>query len=200
MWRVNAPLETTATVWLVFLISQRVALALDKCAFTWAGCASYPLCLSLLAQDLERDGSREIHLRVFSKLFGAGEVGKAQPQKWPLPAPLNTDLIWSSGTSLPIPDWQSIEAPPETSGLYAFWSSAARLWLERLKEQLGETYRLPASDHFIMLAPLADRTCKLILDHSERSRRHMLHLLDGIATAYITGQNLRVDGRLTRGV
>ena len=118
---------------------------------------------------------------IFSKLFGARDAGKAQPQQWPLPPLLTTNLIWSSGTSLPIPDWQSIEAPPETSGLHAFWSSAARSWLERLREQLGATYHLSASDHFMMLAPVPDRTCKLILDHCERSRRQILHLLDGIA-------------------
>ena len=92
-------------------------------------------------------------LGLFSKLFGTDDAGKAQPQQWPLPPLLTTALIWSSGTSLPIPDWQSIEAPPETSGLHAFWSSAARSWLERLKEQLGDTYHLSASDHFMMLAP-----------------------------------------------
>ncbi len=116
----------------------------------------------------------------FSKLFGNTSAGLADPTHT-LPLLVEADLVWREGTTLPVPEWNKMSAPAETNDQDAFWSGTARLWLERLREQLGEPYHLMASENFLLLTPHPERPSRVILDYAERSRSRVLRVLDGIA-------------------
>lgn len=100
-----------------------------------------------------------------------------------VPAP---PLILKPDASFPIVDWDAMDAhAPETSDrarLDAFWSSAAAAWLKALSTLLGEKFTVRESEHFLLLGPLDAGASHTILKYCERSRRQILHVLDGMAT------------------
>ena len=63
----------------------------------------------------------------------------------------------------------------------AFWTAAARAWLDRLRDTLGNPYAIYESDRFLLLSPQKASRAKTVLDYAEKSRRRIVHLLDGIA-------------------
>lgn len=94
-------------------------------------------------------------------------------------------MVWRTDTTLPIPDWnETAKAEPssgDSAAMDAYWSNAARQWLERLKAHLGEPYAVGESPHFLMLSALDPRIERLTLEICERARKRILSTLRGIA-------------------
>jgi hypothetical protein len=116
----------------------------------------------------------------FSKL-----LGPKPPEKPPvihaLPPVSAAEMAWRDGTTMPIPNWDTITPPAGVPESDEFWSGAARLWLEKLKGRLGGPYQLNASENFLMLTPHPEQHSKLVLEFAEIARQRILRLLDGIA-------------------
>jgi len=114
-------------------------------------------------------------------LFGLFGKSKASPE--PSRALLKTPLPWRQDATYPIPDWEKLDAPVqgEKSDLDEFWSSAAYTWLQALAERLGGGYSIAESDQFMVLGALSERQRELALEYAEKTRRRVLHVLDGIA-------------------
>jgi hypothetical protein len=82
-------------------------------------------------------------------------------------------------------DWDAMDAhAPATEDrevLDAFWTSAARGWLDALRAKLGGRYAVRESERLLMLSSLEPSRADGALDYVERTRGRILTLLDGIA-------------------
>ncbi len=92
-------------------------------------------------------------------------------------------MRWRTSTAMPVPDWDSLQAPAEAldAELHSFWSSAARAWLEALAGALGSHYVIAESAQFMLLSTLRLRERRLALEYAERTRKRVLEVLPGIA-------------------
>jgi hypothetical protein len=101
-------------------------------------------------------------------------------------------LVFKSGATMPIVDWEAMRALAPVSldkaALGSFWTTIARGWLEALRAALGPRYVLRESDHFLMFGSLDDPGAKVALDFVERARRAILEILDGVALGQSTGK------------
>jgi hypothetical protein len=95
------------------------------------------------------------------------------------------ELFSNTTNRFVIPDWnrvgENLAARIEKDGPNALWSSVALCWMNRLKESLGESFRVTGSDNFYLLSSGTAREHKLFLEYAEKSRNRILRLLDGIA-------------------
>jgi hypothetical protein len=121
---------------------------------------------------------------MFSKLFRTKIAKTAQlPKQEPIE---KFPLYAKKQSRFAIPDWDRIDE--SLAGRLAhedphlLWSSVAVSWLDDLRSVLGEPYRASSSDHFLLLSPGSEREAKLFLDYAEKTRKRILHLLDGIAS------------------
>ena len=94
-------------------------------------------------------------------------------------------LVMRADATLPIVDWEAMDAHAPTTakadGLDEFWTAVAENWLEKLGEALGGQYTVQESDRFLLLSPLGARQARVTLEYVERTRKRILHLLEGIA-------------------
>lgn len=101
-------------------------------------------------------------------------------------------LVFKSGTTLPVVDWEAMRAlqPPtvDKSALETFWTGLARDWLEALRAALEPRYAIRESDHFLMLDLLDDSRARVALDFVERARKGILEILDGVAVGNFSGK------------
>jgi hypothetical protein len=116
------------------------------------------------------------------RLLGGGEPAPAPRQKLLEPAPV---LVLRTDTSLPIVDWDAMDpqapATDDAEKLDAFWTSAARAWLEQLAQKLGTQFLVRESDHFLLMSALPEPQARVTLEFADKTHRRILRLLDGIA-------------------
>jgi hypothetical protein len=121
-------------------------------------------------------------LRRFFALAPA--VAPASEHELPLPS---VDMIWEADTTYPVPDWSALrEAAPhqtEAAARHAYYTAAARAWLNAMLAQLGENFGIAASPNFLLLSDLTARENELALQYCERTRSRILGGLPGIAAA-----------------
>lgn len=124
---------------------------------------------ALLKRWLGKDAPGDAHAKPFTQ----ASIQPAPP------------LTWREGTTLPIVDWPAMDrlAPMTGDGqsLDFFWTAAARAWLEALQAALGKPYAIHESDRFLLLGPQQTSRARVVLDYAEKTRRRVVHLLDGIA-------------------
>ena len=87
------------------------------------------------------------------------------------------------------PDWDAIAewidrryAAPEQ---HEAWASAARQWLSRLEQRLGEPFHLAASSNFLLLSPLSQSARQKVLQFTEQASARVLALLGELRGALI---------------
>ena len=121
---------------------------------------------------------------MFSKLFRKKIVETTQ-----LPKPQSIErfsLYAKTQSRFSIPDWDRVDESLAERLVHEdphlLWSSVAIAWLDELRSVLGEPYSVSSSDHFLLLSPSSEREAKLFLDYAEKTRKRILHLLDGIAS------------------
>ena len=114
-----------------------------------------------------------------------GSPPATKPRKGPRRTHAVPPLILRKDASLPIVDWDAMDvhvpagAKPEV--LDAFWTEAARAWLEALGPALGKEYSIRESDRFLLLSPVEEARSKVILDYVEKTQKRILYVLSGIA-------------------
>lgn len=93
-------------------------------------------------------------------------------------------MRWLPATTLPIPDWNALDWPMGLTdeAMHALCNGYAAAWLDRLAAALPPAHRRLESDHFLLLASLADGPARVLLDYLERSRKRVLAVLPGIAS------------------
>jgi hypothetical protein len=121
---------------------------------------------------------------MFSKFFHKKIAETAQlPKQEPLE---KFSLYAKTQSRFAVPDWDRIdESLAERlahEDPHLIWSSVAVSWLDELRSVLGDPYSVSSSDHFLLLSPGGEREVKLFLDYAEKTRKRILHLLDGIAS------------------
>ena len=97
--------------------------------------------------------------------------------------PLAAPIPWKNGTTLPIPDWDSIPTDEGATdeALHGVWSAVAHAWLVELATSLGPGYAIAESEEFMLLGALSDRQQRLVLDYAESTRNRVLKVLPDIA-------------------
>ncbi|HTA65003.1 MAG TPA: hypothetical protein VK753_05820 [Xanthomonadaceae bacterium] len=104
------------------------------------------------------------------------------------------ELEWHDDTTMPIVDWNAAHAKArelhDENDLRDFWWSAAIGWLEALRAQLGDRFRIERSGSFAMLSALPDRQTELTLRTCERYRKSILRMLEGVATSWGHGPHV----------
>jgi hypothetical protein len=112
----------------------------------------------------------------------APDAAKPAPK---LLGPETPPLVFKSGTTLPVVDWDAMRKlePPvvDKAELDAFWTALAREWLEALRAALDARYAIRESNRFLLLGSVDDTRAKVVLDFLEETRRQVLAVLDGIA-------------------
>lgn len=94
-------------------------------------------------------------------------------------------LVMLTDATLPIVEWEAMHAhapagdKPEL--LDEYWTAVAAEWLNALGGALGKQYAVQESDHFLLLSPQEKARGRAVLEYVERTRKRVLHLLDGIA-------------------
>lgn len=120
---------------------------------------------------------------VFSRWFGGRpEQTALTPSRSTVQAP---SLVLRPDTTFPIVDWDAMDvhAPvtEDSQLLDEFWTVTARAWLEALRAQLGDHFKIRDSERFLLLSPLDDRAVRSVLEYLERTRKRVRRVLDGIA-------------------
>lgn len=92
-------------------------------------------------------------------------------------------MAWRDDTRFPTPDWQRMEDPEgmERLELDAYWTSAALAWLEALADRMGGTYRVQASDDFLLLSSMDERKATLYLASCQRILARVTRALGPLA-------------------
>jgi hypothetical protein len=99
-----------------------------------------------------------------------------------LTAPHPGDLVYRSGTTMPIPDWQ-LQAWPDTNDVslqHCHANGLAAAWLDALSVALGSQYRRIESTNFMLFSRLEQRPTQVLTDYLEKSLRRVLGALPGI--------------------
>lgn len=85
---------------------------------------------------------------------------------------------------MPIPDWERIAGDdlPEWSQDYrdAYWTSAARHWLQALLTVLPPEYSIRESENFLLLSPLGARKAELFQRYCQTALRRISKNLEGL--------------------
>jgi hypothetical protein len=83
------------------------------------------------------------------------------------------------------PDWELIAKKIETTiepvDRETAWNEAAHQWLEQLQRDLGGTYRIAGTEHFLLLSTLDQTGAQNILRFAERARETILENLRDVA-------------------
>jgi hypothetical protein len=114
--------------------------------------------------------------------------------------PIAAELIaWRDDTDgVPIPDWDATahapHAPHDDAPFVeadAFWSGAARAWLDALRAHWGvDAYAVMESPEFMLLAALPPNLRHATLGYAESTRKRVLDALPGIAAEEGYGKTL----------
>jgi hypothetical protein len=126
--------------------------------------------------------------KLFGRWFGQRDAPAVDtPPAHEIAAP---PLTLRADATLPIVDWEAMDAhaPDTEDAVDAYWTSVAQAWLETLGVRLGSTFRVRASDRFLLLSPFDERRARSILDYVEKTRKRILRLLDGVAVESETGK------------
>lgn len=118
---------------------------------------------------------------MFGWFKGRGAESDAAPEK---SEALREAMVWRSGTSLPIPDWQAMAWPDsgDAGSLHRLANGQAAAWVDALAATLGNGHDRTESQHFMLLSALAPRAARMLLEYLERSRKRVLATLAGIAS------------------
>jgi hypothetical protein len=121
---------------------------------------------------------------MFSKLFRTKIV---ETKKVPTQQQVEKFSFYEKTESrFSIPDWDRVDVSLAERLLHddpnLLWSSVAASWLDKLRSALGGSYGVSSSNHFLLLSGGSEREAKLFLDYAEKTRKRILHLLDGIAS------------------
>jgi hypothetical protein len=90
----------------------------------------------------------------------------------------------------PVQDWVNAIASPELR-THA-WTECERAWLLHLRKALGPGYRLVESEDAALLSSLEPNVAKATLGYIDRTRRRVVHVLDGIAHVPEWGKDLLI--------
>jgi hypothetical protein len=121
---------------------------------------------------------------LFKRWFNAAPAtsGTETPKRSRASLPL---LVMREDVTLPIVNWEAMDAhAPATEkreALDEFWTAVAEEWLTALGRALGDQYAVRESERFLLLSPLEGARARALLDYVERTRKRILHVLDGIA-------------------
>ena len=92
------------------------------------------------------------------------------------------------------PDWEAIrpliEAHVPESGWPAAWEAAARIWVDRLREQAGDGYEVHETRHFLLLTDAPARVVTEASRFYEWARGRILGALPGIALTEYLGKHV----------
>lgn len=104
----------------------------------------------------------------------------------PPPLPVSeVAMHWLAGTRQPLADWERIaeaeRADWSQSERDAFWTAAARQWLEALGQALGPDYRVLSSERFLLLTALEPAAAQPFLKFCESARRWIVRNLGPLA-------------------
>lgn len=112
------------------------------------------------------------------------------------PAPMQ----WFDDTRLPLPDWERIAAAQpaglEPAAQDVWWTAAAGHWLLTMGTALDagaeapEGYRVRASEDFLLLSALPDRSAQVFLEFCQGVRRWILRNLGEIGCARSGGKHV----------
>lgn len=99
------------------------------------------------------------------------------------PTLLAEPIPWKTGSTLPIPEWNSIltDAAATDEDLNRFWNAIAHSWLVELGARVGAGYAIVESAEFMLLGALVERQQRLVLDYAERTRNRVMKVLPDIA-------------------
>jgi len=124
-------------------------------------------------------------MEFFKGWFGGGAPKKPPPAPARMLGPELPPLVFRRGPTLPIVDWEAMDAHVPATGaaaaLDAFWTALARKWLEALGAALGERYAIGDSERFLLLSTLEPSRANVVLNFVERTRRRVLLVIEGIA-------------------
>lgn len=85
----------------------------------------------------------------------------------------------------PVVDWdaaqQWVEALPDESAQADAWSACELAWLEHMREALGPGYSVGSKGSAIVLSTLPGHVADATLAYVERTLRHIMRVLDGVA-------------------
>lgn len=117
--------------------------------------------------------------------FRKDRAAPAVPASEPAyPAPAAAEMRWRSDATLPIPDWEAMDVAgggASDAFLHDWYTAAARRWMEALGRALPDgQYSQRASDDFLLLSSLPDRTADLVLERCEQARRAIRQRLGSI--------------------
>lgn len=94
--------------------------------------------------------------------------------------PEELDPFFAERDFFPRPDWKAIadRLDQDHPGRVEVWDDAARIWLRKLVDHLGEPYQFTASSHFLVLSALSDRRTGWLHEMLEHTRRRVISILD----------------------
>ncbi len=82
------------------------------------------------------------------------------------------------------PNWKVIHKAVQSAvypdELEAAWTDVAIQWLDRLRKELGGSYHVEKSKHYLMLSPLDPEVTARMLNFSERARSSIDEILGGL--------------------
>lgn len=97
-------------------------------------------------------------------------------------------------SGLPVPDWAALErwleSVPDAGDRAAGRIAAEFAWMRHLRKALGPRYRLAESEGSLVLSSLGDTEVLALLRFMDKSGRHIVRILDGIARPRAVGKNL----------
>jgi len=124
-----------------------------------------------------RRGSREGKVKVVEQEAPAQLVIAGLP-------PLDLDEYMPAVLGLPLPAWPGIKAWAAPLGAAAqtpVIDAARRAWLLRLRDVLGEEFRLHESEHTYLLSSLEPVVAQAMAQFVSTTRKRIAHVLDGVA-------------------
>ena len=128
--------------------------------------------------------------RLFRPLAADAAATERQPRIGPV------ELPWRDDTSMPIVDWKAARQPmrgvEDAATLDDYWWSAAVAWLEALRAQLPDGFRVRTSPHFALLSNQPEPELRTTIEACERYRKAILWTLDGVARAWGHGPHVAI--------
>ena len=127
-------------------------------------------------------------------LFGSQRAEKPASTAQEVTAFDPVEMVWYDDTRLPLPVWQRIaevERPEWTPAQHdAFRTAAAGHWLLALADALPSPYRIHASEDFLLLSALEDRSVEVFMQFCQALRRRILRNLNDIAAPRSAGKHV----------
>ena len=94
------------------------------------------------------------------------------------------------------PDWneiaQRIGDDLSHDELHSAWMKECRNWLESIRKEFGDDYRIEESDNFFILSNENDRYIDLFSEFLERTLKRILSTLDGVASDHGFGKHVAI--------